>query len=223
MSDSTIISRRDGSGSVAARRGRPPRLSTMTANADTRSRLIRAGLLAMTEQGFTATGLDSVLKQVGVPKGSFYYYFESKDAFTLEVIDSYAQFMSHRLSVSLEHPNANPAVAFGVFRDVAISGMARYGYSKGCLIASLSQSLSALSPECIERVRDVYLHWITRTADALREMQKRGDVSTHLDCDELATFFWMGWEGALLHAKLLKSPTPMTQFIGHFLNVLRAR
>lgn len=47
--------------------------------------------MALTEKGFSATGLDEILKAVGVPKGSFYHYFDSKEAFGAELIDRYAQ------------------------------------------------------------------------------------------------------------------------------------
>ncbi|MGM0537448.1 MAG: TetR/AcrR family transcriptional regulator, partial [Pseudomonadota bacterium] len=59
------------------RRGRPPRVTRD--DPDTRASLIRSGLEVLTEQGFTASGIDGILRRVGVPKGSFYYYFDSKE------------------------------------------------------------------------------------------------------------------------------------------------
>ncbi|MFT6342108.1 MAG: TetR/AcrR family transcriptional repressor of nem operon, partial [Glaciecola sp.] len=56
---------------VKPRRGRP---SKPPLNTDTKALLIRSGLEHLTEYGFTASGIDAVLKRAGVPKGSFYYY-----------------------------------------------------------------------------------------------------------------------------------------------------
>ena len=70
--------------SVARKRGRPPKRPEETL--ETRELLVRAGLEALTEKGFSATGIDEVLKRVGVPKGSFYHYFESKEALLNEII-----------------------------------------------------------------------------------------------------------------------------------------
>ncbi len=61
----------------SARRGRPPRINRE--HGDTREALLRAGMEILTEQGFVATGIDTVLKRVQVPKGSFYHYFDSKE------------------------------------------------------------------------------------------------------------------------------------------------
>ncbi|MEN3754566.1 TetR/AcrR family transcriptional regulator [Mangrovibacter sp. SLW1] len=60
------------------RRGRPPKEGR--SREETQQALLRAGTEAMTSNGFTASGLDQILKSVGVPKGSFYYYFSSKEA-----------------------------------------------------------------------------------------------------------------------------------------------
>jgi len=64
---------------------------------ETRESLVRAGLVALTEKGFSATGIDEILKAVGVPKGSFYHYFDSKEAFGAELIDRYGQYFARRL------------------------------------------------------------------------------------------------------------------------------
>src|SRR4051794_35760219 len=57
------------------RRGRPPK--RVPSYGETREALIRAGVAALSEKGFSATGLDEILRSVGVPKGSFYHYFPS--------------------------------------------------------------------------------------------------------------------------------------------------
>lgn len=58
------------------RRGRPPR--QRDGLTDARELLMRAGLEVLTEKGFSATGIEEILSRVGVPKGSFYHYFDSK-------------------------------------------------------------------------------------------------------------------------------------------------
>ena len=53
---------------------------------DTRQRLIDAGFELFSRQGFGAVGLDSVLREVGVSKQTFYNHFESRDDLVLEVL-----------------------------------------------------------------------------------------------------------------------------------------
>src|SRR5574343_599729 len=77
------------------KRGRPPKRPEDTL--ETRELLLRAGLEVLTEKGFAATGIDEVLKRVGVPKGSFYHYFDSKEAFGAALIDRYASYFALKL------------------------------------------------------------------------------------------------------------------------------
>ena len=42
--------------------------------------LVWCGTELLTERGFQITGIDEVLKRVGIPKGLFYHFFKSKDA-----------------------------------------------------------------------------------------------------------------------------------------------
>ena len=59
--------------------GRPPKVDAKQRS--TKERLLRSGIELLTEYGFASVGMERVLKQVGVPKGSFYHYFASKEDF----------------------------------------------------------------------------------------------------------------------------------------------
>src|SRR5438132_4961652 len=56
----------------------------------TKAALVDAGLHLMLEKGYHHMGIQDVLQAAGVPKGSFYYYFPSKEAFGLAVIAQFA-------------------------------------------------------------------------------------------------------------------------------------
>ncbi len=75
------------------RRGRPPK--NRSSQADTRDLLLQAGLEVLTEKGFSSTGIDGILKRVGVPKGSFYHYFSSKEDFGTQLIERYTRFFAN--------------------------------------------------------------------------------------------------------------------------------
>jgi AcrR family transcriptional regulator len=43
----------------------------------------------MRRHGYGATGLQEILHAAGVPKGSFYHHFHSKEEFTVALIERY--------------------------------------------------------------------------------------------------------------------------------------
>ncbi len=55
----------------------------------TKTALLEAGCRIMREKGYSNTGIQEVLGSTGVPKGSFYYYFDSKEDFALQIIDHF--------------------------------------------------------------------------------------------------------------------------------------
>jgi TetR/AcrR family transcriptional repressor of nem operon len=58
---------------------------------DTRYHIIQTGADLIGQKGFGATGINGVLTSAGVPKGSFYHYFKSKNDFGLAIIDFFAE------------------------------------------------------------------------------------------------------------------------------------
>ena len=61
---------------------------------NTREEIIRKGAELIHAQGFNATGLQQILQTAGIPKGSFYFYFKSKEAFGLEIINYFNAIIS---------------------------------------------------------------------------------------------------------------------------------
>jgi TetR/AcrR family transcriptional repressor of nem operon len=201
-------------GQVKRRRGRPPKSGEVGA---TREALIRAGVVAFSEKGYSSIGLEELLGSAGVPKGSFYYYFASKEAFGLEVIEAYTAYFTRKLDGWFGDDGVLPLDRIRNFAADAQAGMARFDYHRGCVIGNLAQEMGALPEGFRERLTEVFADWERRLARVLASARTRGDIDAGSDCDELAAFFWVGWEGAVLRAKLERSGQPIELFAHMFL------
>lgn len=187
-----------------------------TKRSDTRERLIRAGTELMTEQGFGVTGMDLVLKRVGVPKGSFYHYFDSKLAFGEAVIENYASFFAGKLDRLFGDELLSPMDRIRGFVAEARAGMERYQFLRGCLIGNLGQELGSMNDAFRHQLEGVLQSWQWRIARCLREAVQAGQLDMQTDVQALAEFFWIGWEGAILRAKLQRSAEPLDRFANIF-------
>lgn len=196
------------------RRGRPPRPREDLS--DTRELLLRAGLEILTEKGFSATGLDEILRHVGIPKGSFYHYFASKEAFGLAIIERYGDFFAKKLDRHLCNPALTPLDRLHAFVYDAKAGMARHDYRRGCLIGNLGQEMGGLSESFRVQLKNTFEDWQARFSGCLIEAQKAGQIASDADANQLAACFWIGWEGAVLRAKLEQSPKPLEVFAEFF-------
>jgi TetR/AcrR family transcriptional regulator, transcriptional repressor for nem operon len=200
------------------RRGRPPK--ELAGYSATRDALVRAGVVMLTEKGYSATGIDEVLRSVDVPKGSFYHYFPSKEAFGGELIDSYAAYFARKLDSFFLNEKQPPLERLRGFAHDATSAMERFRYTRGCLVGNLGQEMGALPQSFRRQLFDVFIDWQQRTAKCLRRAQTTGAISSRHDCDWLAEFFWIGWEGAVLRAKLERRSEPLHSFSKGFFKLL---
>jgi TetR/AcrR family transcriptional repressor of nem operon len=199
---------------VQRRRGRPPK--DLAGFSETREALVRAGVAALTEKGFSGTGIDEILKGVNVPKGSFYHYFGSKEAFGAELIDRYGAYFARKLERIFSNSARSPLQRMHDFVADAVAGMTRFHFQRGCLIGNLGQEMGSLPESFRAKLRGVFDDWEGRTERCLLEAQQAGEIPADKDCKALATFFWIGWEGAVLRAKMDISPLPLYAFADGF-------
>lgn len=197
-------------------RGRPRKAP---ADQAARKALVRAGLAHLTERGYSSVAVEEILRTAAVPKGSFYYHFDSKADFGRALIDAYHDYFAAKLSSWFENADLSPLDRLRGFVADAEEGMAAHGFRRGCLVGNLGQEMAALPPEFRDRLTAVLEDWQRRTATCLRLAQAGGQVGDRHDPDELAAFFWIGWEGAVLRAKLERKPEPLRQFAAGFFNL----
>lgn len=197
------------------KRGRPPK--AVSEQLDVRRTIVRAGVEMLTETSFSASSIDGVLKRVGIPKGSFYYYFDSKEAFGLVVLDHYDTFFEKLLLRTMGNGELAPLDRVRAFVDAAAEGMKKYAYRRGCAVGNLTQEVSLLPDSFRLKLKIIFDKWQAILARCLGDAVRHGQLSEGADVAALATFFWTGWEGAVIRAKLSESREPLDLFVHHFI------
>ncbi|WP_245847056.1 TetR/AcrR family transcriptional regulator [Paracoccus seriniphilus] len=198
-------------------RGRPRLAPDAQAS---RRALLRAGLAQLTERGYVAVRLEDIVSAAGVTKGAFYHHFRSKADYGAVVIAEYDAFFRARIAQSLGRADLSPLARIRDFARNAEAGMARFSFSRGCLIGNLGQEMASLPEDYRDMLIAVLEGWQRMTADCLRDAQSVGEIDATHDPDSLAAFFWTGWEGAVLRAKLERNPAPLRQFADSFLRLI---
>ncbi len=201
-------------GAAPKARGRPAR-SGLSAG-QVREQLVRAGVALLTERGISATPLDDVLAATGLPKGSFYHHFGSKEAWVSEAITAYGLYFERKLQRHFDDPTLPPLQRLQAFVDDACAGVAHHRFQRGCLVGNLGQEVSQLSEAQRQQLEAILQRWEALLADCLRLAVAAGHLHPQTDAAGLAHAFWIGWEGAILRARLSRSTEPMTGFFQFF-------
>lgn len=185
--------------------------------------IIDIGTELFAVKGYNATGIDAVLKQAGVPKGSFYNYFSSKEDFGLAIIDQFAVQYESKLASFFDDASVPPLGRMRNYFEHSLRHLSENEFTKGCLIGNLGQELADQNERFRARLAEIFHTWKKRFATCLAEAQEQGSLAPDLDTDILAEFTLAAWEGAILRTKVMKSPQPIEHFIDTlFATVLRA-
>ena len=181
--------------------------------------IVQVGLELVLSRGFTATGVEAILKQANVPKGSFYNFFSSKEEFALAIID---KFVADRVEV-----------LYPIYRDVSLPPLERVkksfetliatfagaDCSKGCLIGNLGQEMANQFENVRQRLEKSLQEWTRALSELLFQAQKEKTIPPDLNTDMLADNLISSFQGALLRSKVKKSPEPLNNFIHLYFDV----
>ncbi|HEJ9439845.1 TPA: TetR family transcriptional regulator C-terminal domain-containing protein [Proteus mirabilis] len=197
------------------KRGRPPK--NHSPNTDVKNIVIQSGIEMFAEKGYISSDICKILEKVAIPKGSFYYYFGSKEKFGLVVIQHYDNSISEQLDNYLSYTALPFPKRLLAFSYMIRSEMEKYHWQRGCLVGNLMQEIVNLPISYYEILNKVILGWQKKVENYLREAQKYRYISEDIDCQQMAIFFWMGWQGAIMQAKLTCSNQPLDIFISIFM------
>ena len=181
-------------------------------NETARERIIRAGAAIMHVQGYAGTGLKEILDAAGAPKGSFYHYFPSKEAFALAVIEHYEAMVREIGRPALETEGLTCRERLALFVARYRESQAEGGFRRGCPIGNLVLELAGQS-EVLGRRLAVSLEGLTRFFRRLVAAgQADGEIEASLDAAEAAGFLAGAWQGALLRMKAVRNDGPLATF-----------
>ncbi len=181
----------------------------------TRQDLLELGLGLLLKHGYTDLGVATLLERAGVPKGSFYHHFESKEHFGLQAIDFYMEGVHAALDAAFADDGRAPLEQVRQFFTTVSAGYKGDGYL-GCLLGGLGQELSGISPAFRKKVEACFTAIASRLEQALTRARNNGELREGLEPRELAQLLVNCWEGAALRSRLRRSASPLDQMLDFY-------
>ncbi|MEZ0357284.1 TetR family transcriptional regulator C-terminal domain-containing protein [Mycobacterium sp. SA01] len=181
------------------------------ANPDVRRRLLSCGMALVHSHGFAASGVKDITDWAGVPKGSFYAYFASKEAFAVAILEHYWADIELRILPILESDGSAQERITRFFHALADEHEAS-DFLLGCLVGNMSLELGGSSEAVRTELNRILGRWDSALAGCIRAGQAASEVRSDLDPAELAALLIEGWEGAALRGKVTRSRLPYNRF-----------
>jgi TetR/AcrR family transcriptional repressor of nem operon len=182
------------------------------ANPETRSRLLKKGGDLVSTRGFNATGVQEITAAAGVPKGSFYNYFDSKEAFAVAVLTEYWDSVVATYGPILADHNMAPLARIARYFAGLAEFHERRRYAVGCLIGNMALEVTPTSEDVRIKLAAIYREWSAAITSCLREAQENGELPAGKDPGQLAVALIDTFEGAVMRAKVERSRAPFDSF-----------
>lgn len=179
------------------------------AKSNVRDKLVAVGLELFHTKGYNACGVSDITDAAGVPKGSFYNHFKSKELLALAVLDLYQSYLDLN---ALQDSSKPPLLRLRTHFQQYITFHVKWRFARGCLMGNFGAELSSQSPIIRKAVKKAFDRWFNGVASVLREAKERGDIGRHHDPQKLARFLINAWEGAVIQSKVMRNTTPFEDF-----------
>ena len=186
-------------------------------------RLLAAGLDLLLRQGYNGTGIQQITEQAGVPKGSFYNHFDSKEAFAAAIVDLYSEHSKTSWERWMRGAPADPMAAIRHVFGAMLDHHERAKCKAGCLIGNLAAEVAPASKLCRQKLQAAQLAWRERLAALIRAAQGARQIRDDVDATALSALTWSAWEGALLRMKVEGSVRPLRECVVMVLDYVYVR
>ncbi len=177
----------------------------------TREQILKAGLKCLEQRGYNGVGVQDITDAAGVPKGSFYNHFESKEALGAEIVERYGaeparrEILGDRSVAPLERLRRHFERLNTVFTDAK--------FERGCILGNFSAELSGQSDLIRGSLRGLYARWTEDIEAAISEAQESGAIANKAKSADIAAFLLDAYEGALLRARVERTARPFLRFM----------
>ncbi|WP_312686020.1 TetR/AcrR family transcriptional regulator [Kosakonia sp.] len=187
---------------------------------DTREHLLATGERLCMHRGFTGMGLSELLKTAEVPKGSFYHYFRSKEAFGVALLERHYAGYHQRLANHFASGAGNYRDRVLAYYQETLNQFCQQGIISGCLTVKLSAEVCDLSEDMRAAMDKGASGVIALLADAIEKGRREQSLSFAGDAFTQAQVLYALWLGANLQAKISRSALPLESALAHVQSII---
>ncbi|WP_342714737.1 TetR/AcrR family transcriptional regulator [Poseidonocella pacifica] len=185
----------------------------------TRRKILTAGQDLVRRHGFGAVGLSRILSESGVPKGSFYYYFSSKEAFGQALLQDYVDQYLLRIDALFDGPGSAGDRLLKFWSAWLAEGRTE-GIAQQCLVVKLGAEVADLSEGMRHTLDEGVSQLLRRVSAVLAQGVDDGSIRRFDDPDATARMLYAKWLGAAILVKLSGEQTPLQQALADTVHAL---
>jgi TetR/AcrR family transcriptional repressor of nem operon len=162
----------------------------------TMQRMQTTGLELFYAKGYYNTSVDDILKKLELSKGAFYYHFDSKEDFFVQIIQN---LLARKVYSSLIEPiegHENPLILITNCFDEAMETAVHNEMDFGCILSNFLTEFNGKNEVIMYHLNEIVTVWEVNLISALQKGKFNGYLDRHVDCEAVATFLMSSYFGA---------------------------
>ena len=169
---------------------------------DVRERLLAHGIQLIQKHGFHATGIKDLVAAAQIPKGSFYYYFSSKEEFVSDVVQTYIRPYVEKVEALSGNKKKKAIKLLQGYFEEQIEELKANPDAGGCLLGNLLGEIGDTSSIALNSLSVAVDQYKSALGKILEQAQQDGDVRNDFTSEELAGLVFDTWQGAILRTRV---------------------
>jgi AcrR family transcriptional regulator len=177
----------------------------------TRDRLIESARFLFWERGFAGTSMAELLAHAQVNSGSFYHFFDSKEALLRAVLEGYLHLLRPMVVdpafAGVEAPLGRIFAILARYRE----GIVRTDCTYGCPLGRLALEIDPENAPAHALIAQNFEGWIEAVRECLNDM--KASLPTNTDLHALATYVLVVMEGGVMLSRSYRSVEPFDRAV----------
>ena len=169
--------------------------------------IIEKGTELFRKKGYNNVGINEILKACDIPKGSFYNFFETKEAFAEQVIEKYGKNSLSMISNALSDQRISPLKRLKGLYAMLIDVNEQDGFNGGCLVNNLSSEVGGFNDQISMATNRSFNTWVQEISKCVQEGQSKGEIIDSMSALDIAEYLHAGISGAFSRMKVNKDRT----------------
>ncbi len=171
--------------------------------------ILDIGYDILRKKGYHNVGINQILNQAGIPKGSFYNFFESKEDFAIKVVKRYGETNTEWMQTFFDNSELSPIESLQSFYKFMIDTNENDDFLSGCIINNMSIEVGRINETMAHKANEQFISWLNILARVINEGQELKEITHKFKALEIAEYLHAGFYGTFSRMKVTRNRTYM--------------
>ena len=154
----------------------------------TMQRMQVTGLELFYKKGYYNTSVDDILKKLSLSKGAFYYHFDSKEDFFIQIIENLLARKVYSMLIEPIEGHDDPLLLITNCFEEALETAVHNELDYGFMLSNFINEFNGRNPKIMKHLNDILKIWEVNLVSTIQKGKFNGHIDRHADSEGVALF-----------------------------------